>query len=148
MQIFLGADHGGFQLKEQLKNWLTASGHRVVDCGATTLNQDDDYPEFAAAVGRGVVGSTDGSVGFIVCTSGGGVTIAANKINGVRAIELFDEKSTRHAREDNDANVGTFSGAWQSLDEMKVLVAAFLATPFSGAERHQRRIAQITNLES
>ncbi len=117
------------------------------DCGATALIPDDDYPAYAAAVGQKVAASQDGSVGFMFCTSGGGVTIAANKISGVRAVELFDEKTTRHAREDNDANIGTFSGAWQSLDEVKVLVAEFLATPFSGAERHQRRINQIKNLE-
>jgi ribose 5-phosphate isomerase B len=147
MQIFLGADHGGFQLKEQLKAWLAASGQNVVDCGALTLTPDDDYPEYAAAVGRKVAESKNGAVGFVICKSGGGVTIAANKINGVRAAELFDEKTTRHAREDNDVNVGAFSGLWQSLDEMKILIAEFLATPFSGAERHQRRINQIKNLE-
>lgn len=147
MQIFLGADHGGFHLKEQLKSWLLASGQTVVDCGAATLVPDDDYPEYAAAVGRKVAESKNGAVGFLFCTSGGGVTIAANKISGIRAVELFDEKSTRHAREDNNANIGTFSGAWQSLDAVKLRVAEFLATPFSGAERHQRRIAQIKNLE-
>jgi len=151
MTIYLGADHGGFMLKEQLKTWLTASGHQVVDCGAPILATDDDYPQYAAATARAVaveLAAGRSAAGFLLCKSGSGMVIAANKIPGTRAVELFDEKTTRHARMDNDANIGCFSGSWQSLDEIKVLIAVFLATPFSQAERHQRRIHQIAILES
>lgn len=151
MTIYLGADHGGFAYKQELAAWLTATGYRVQDCGAETLVSTDDYPQYAAAVARAVAVDTaahKSAVGFLFCRSGGGMAIAANKIAGARAVDVMDEKSAKHARNDNDANIATFAGDWLSLDQIKVLIAVFLATPASQEERHARRVEQIKALET
>lgn len=150
MTIYLGADHDGFTMKQQIKVWLLATGYKVADLGAETLITDDDYPVYAEKVAQAVAAdlrSKKSAVGLLFCDSGGGVTIAANKIIGIRAVETYDEKSARHARNDNAANVACLAAGWLNLDEIKIILATFLATPFSQADRHQRRIDQITALE-
>lgn len=151
MTIYLGADHHGIAVKQQLKVWLSATGYKVVDLGADSLIPDDDYPVYAQKVAEAVVGDLQhrkSAVGLLFCASGGGVTMAANKLAGVRAVEIYDEKSAKHARKDNDANIGCLSADWLTLDEIKLIVATFLAEPFSQAERHIRRINQIAALET
>ena len=151
MTIYLGADHGGFAFKQQLAVWLTATGYKVKDCGAETLVPGDDYPQYAIAVAQGVAADTaahHSAIGFLFCRSGGGMAITANKISGIRAVDIVDEKSAEHARRDNDANVATFAADWLTLDQIKVLIAVFLATPFSQDERHVRRLDQIKALET
>jgi len=151
MTIYLGADHHGVAVKQQLKVWLTATGYKVVDLGAESLIPDDDYPAYAQKVAEAVIGDLQhrkSAIGLLFCASGGGVTIAANKFSGIRAVETYDEKSAKHARKDNDANIACLSADWLSLDEIKLIVATFLAEPFSQAERHVRRIKQIAALET
>lgn len=144
--IYLGADHGGFELKETLKKWLIEEDCQVKDMGATTLDPQDDYPQYAVAVAKAVSLHTN-SYGILLCRSGGGMTIAANKINGIRAVELFDEKSAKHAREHNHANVITIGADWQNFTSAKNIISKFFTTLPSQDERHLRRIQQISQLE-
>lgn len=151
MTIYLGADHDGFAAKQQIKTWLIATGYYVTDFGAEAQLPDDDYPIYAEKVARAVaadLAAKKSAIGLLFCDSGGGVTIAANKIAGIRAVDVYDEKTARHARKDNDANVASFAAGWLSLDEIKIIIATFLAEPFSQAERHLRRIGQIAALET
>src|SRR3989344_9563996 len=101
MKIYIGADHRGFELKEQLKNWLEQMGHHVEDCGAHEHALRDDYVDFAAEVGRKVT-SEQGSRGVVICGSGAGVDITANKIKGVRCVLGFNIEQIRAARNDDN----------------------------------------------
>jgi len=144
MKIAIGADHAGFSLKENLRRRLASEGHEVVDFG-TNSAESCDYPDFAQAVGREVgQGRTDR--GILVCSTGIGMAIAANKVAGVRAAPAESEDEVRLTREHNDANVLTLGAKY--LDEARAgaLVDIFLKTEFSGG-RHARRVAKISQLE-
>ncbi|MCX8008572.1 MAG: RpiB/LacA/LacB family sugar-phosphate isomerase [Patescibacteria group bacterium] len=143
--IYLGADHGGFELKERIKEWLSTWGEQYEDCGAVTFDPNDDYPKYAFAVAEKV--SWENRKGILVCRSSGGVVIAANKVQGIRAVACWDELSARHAREHNDANIIALAGDWINEDTAKKIVHVFLSTPFSNEDRHVRRINQITEYE-
>ena len=148
MKLVFGADHGGFVLKEQLKVWAQGDGFEVEDMGATSLTPGDDYTPYAIAVARkiSVVAATyqqQQVFGVLCCRSGGGVTIAANRFPGARAVDVTDEVSVRHARNDNAANIIALSGDWLDVEKAKQLLALFCATPFSNAERHVRRLQEI-----
>ena len=145
--IYVGADHGGFALKEQLKQWLTAWQMPWVDVGAKTLDSEDDYPEFAFAVAEAVAQQPNEHRGILACRSAAGVVIAANKVVGVRAVAPLTVEAAQHAREHNNANVIGLSGDWLTASAVQEIVKQWLATPFSEAERHQRRINQITVYE-
>src|SRR5258708_3730845 len=142
MKIFVGADHGGFMLKEKIKNWLTQEKYEVEDCGAFELNPADDYPDFGFAVAEKVARDAE-SRGIAFCRSDAGVVIAANKVPGVRAVDGYDVTRTKHARNDNNANVLGISADWLNEKQTKENVKAFLETPFSNQERHIRRIQKI-----
>lgn len=149
-QVFLGADHGGFELKETLKRYLEHNSYVVIDCGAQTLDSEDDYPQFAFAVAEGVCearAAGQSACGFLLCRSSGGMTIAANKVPGIRAVSVDSIDSARHARAHNDAHIASIAGDWIAPEELVSLVEAFLKTPFAGDERHLRRIEQITAFE-
>jgi len=155
MTIYLGADHGGFQIKEKLKAWLTKKGYNIVDCGALTLDPLDDYPDFAFAVAERLGKEDDRKLpwenrpkGILICRSSGGVVIAANKVKGVRAVSVTDEKSAIHAREHNDANVIGLSGDWMDEATTKKVVEAFITTECSVDPRHRRRIEKIIERET
>lgn len=149
--IFIGGDHGGYEHKQVLLEWLRGQGYQVEDMGAHELNPKDDYPKYAFAVAQAVVkaeSETNKPVfGIITCRSAGGVTIAANKVTGARAVAVTDVKSAIHAREHNQANIITLSGDWVSESQAKELVKIFLETEFSHEPRHMRRIAQISEFE-
>ncbi len=140
--IYLGADHGGFELKETIKQWLSQKGIASEDLGASNLDPNDDYPDYAFAVAHKVAESKDNR-GILLCRSGGGMTIAANRIHNVRAVDVFDEKSVKHAREHNNANVLVLGADWIDSDSAKKFVDLFLEAPFTGEERHQRRIEKL-----
>ncbi len=144
--IYLGADHGGYELKQTLKDWLDQAGYQVKDLGAYELDAEDDYPKFAAAVAR-AVSQNESSLGILICRSGGGMVIAANKIAGIRAVEVFNQVSAEHAKQHNHANVISLAADWMTAEEAKSIVKAFLKTSFSDEPRHQRRIKQIHSLE-
>jgi len=147
MTIFLGADHGGFIIKEQIKTWLTGQGYQVQDVGADKLDESDSYPQYALAVATQVA-QNPGSLGILTCHSGGGMVIAANKVKGIRAVAVEDEKSVIHAREHNNANVISLSGDWIDQNLIEPIITKFLTTPFDLTSRHQNRLNQITNYEN
>lgn len=152
MNVVIGADHGGFELKGKVVSYLEGRGILVSDVGPLTLDPDDDYPDFAARVAKAV--AKDGSkigqksvLGIIICRSAGGVIIAANKIKGVRAVSVYDEKQAKHARQHNDANIIGLSGDWTPEAEAKKLIMAALETPYSNEPRHTRRLKKIAEME-
>ncbi len=144
--IYLGADHAGFALKEKLKKWLQHNRIPHQDLGALRLNPNDDYPDYAAKVGKAVVKQA-GSFGVLVCGSAQGVCIAANKIKSVRAVIPFNLQEARLSREHTDANVLCLSGWYMQPHYATKLLHKFIATPFSGEKRHRRRLNKIKKLE-
>ncbi len=145
MKIALGADHAGFELKEALRFFLTAAGHEVADLG-THSSESTDYPNYAAAVGRAVA-SGEADRGLLVCGTGIGMAIAANKIPGVRAVNGYDVASAHMARAHNDANVLTLGGRLLAAPAAEAITLEFLATPFEEG-RHRRRVGEIESLET
>lgn len=145
MKIAIAADHGGFILKEKLRARLAGMGHEVADFG-TESTESCDYPEFAQAVGQTVA---DGQAhrGVLICTTGIGMAIAANKISGVRAAPAQSEDEVRMTREHNDANVLTLGARYVDERRALELIRIFLETDFSGGERHVRRVAKLAQLE-
>lgn len=144
--IYLGADHAGFALKEQIKTWLAEWGLEFTDCGNTIFDADDDYPDFAFAVAKNIV-ANPGSCGILACRSATGMVIAANKVKGIRAVAAFDERSAQHSRRNTDANVLTLPGDWFPEEKAKEILKTWLDTPFSQEERHIRRLAKIEQFE-
>lgn len=140
--IYLGADHGGFTLKEFLKERLRQEGFAVEDCGAQTLDPEDDYPQFAQAVAQKVAEDPN-AVGILCCRSGAGMVIAANRVPEVRAVEGWNLESAKRTRQQNHANILSLAGDWLSNDAAWAIVEAFLKEPFSSEERHVRRVAQL-----
>ena len=147
MRIHIAADHAGFELKAALVEHLTAGGHDVTDHGAHEYDAQDDYPAFCFAAGEAVV-AEPGSLGIVLGGSGNGEQIAANKVRGVRAALAWDVDTATLARTHNDANVLSLGARKHSVDEAVAMVEAFLAEPFSGEERHQRRIDQLAAYET
>lgn len=145
MKIAIGADHAGFLLKEKLRDYLQAEGHDVNDLG-TTSTESTDYPDFAAAVARKVA-TGEAERGVLVCSSGVGMSIAANKVHGVRAALGTHAGEVALVRGHNDANVLTLGAKFIEEPEAKQLLDVFLSTPFEGG-RHARRVGKITTLES
>ncbi len=143
-RIAIGADHKGFSLKEAIKKKLTAEGHQVADLGG--FSEDSvDYPDFACKVGREVSqGKFD--FGIAICWSGTGMTIAANKIKGVRAALCVNADMARLAREHNDANVLTLGSRYITPEVAELIVSTWLSTEFAGG-RHQRRVEKIKQIE-
>lgn len=146
MKVFLAADHAGFLLKEELKKFLDERGFETFDCGAFALNPEDDYPDFVERAAREVAKSK-GSFSIVFGRSGAGEAIVANKIKGIRAVLGFSVENVRLAREHNDANVLSLGSRFVSYRQAKELVEVFLSTPFSGEERHKRRIEKIERIE-
>lgn len=142
MTVYLGADHGGFTLKNTLLEWLKTQGYDAVDCGNTKLDPVDDFPEFAFAVADRVAGDA-GSRGIVLCRSAGGMTIAANKVRGVRCVTAVNTKDVTHNRGHDDANVLAIAGDYITEREAKELVNVFLTTPWIGDERFVRRLNKI-----
>jgi len=147
MRVHLGADHAGFELKAVLAEHLRAAGHDVVDHGADTYDALDDYPPFCVAAAQAVV-DDPGSLGVVIGGSGNGEQIAANKVQGVRAALVWSVEIAELARQHNNANVMGIGGRQHDVETAKRLVDAFLATPFSGDERHQRRIDLLATYET
>lgn len=139
MRVHIGTDHAGFELKNRLVAVLQQKGHEVTDHGAHEYDALDDYPPFCTDVGEAVVADA-GSLGVVIGGSGNGEQIAANKVAGVRAALVWNEDTARLARQHNDANVISVGARQHSEEELEALIDLFLAEPFTGEERHQRRI--------
>lgn len=145
-QIVIGSDHGGYELKELISAWLTELGYSISDEGAHTFDPSDDYPQIAFVVAQKVAGSLN-AVGILLCRSSGGEVIAANKVNSIRAVSVFNTQSAVHAKEHNNANVIALPADWMTVAEVKECILKFLETEFLYEERHVRRIAQISAYE-
>jgi ribose 5-phosphate isomerase B len=146
MRVHLGTDHAGLDLKQHLIDHLREQGHEPVDHGALVYDVLDDYPVFCLRAAEGVV-ADPGSIGVVIGGSGNGEQIAANKVKGVRAALVWSEQTAVLARQHNDANVMSVGGRMHSLEEMTHFVDVFLATAFTGEERHVRRIAMLSDYE-
>jgi ribose 5-phosphate isomerase B len=146
MRVFLGTDHAGLELKSHLLQVLADEGFEPVDCGAYEYEPEDDYPPYCFATGERVL-ADPGSLGVVIGGSGNGEQIAANKVPGVRAALVWNESTAKLARQHNDANVVSVGGRQHSVAEATELVLTFLREPFSGEERHARRIALMADYE-
>lgn len=154
--IYLGADHGGFDLKEKIKKWLKRWGYAWEDMGNKFYEKEDDYPRFAILVAQKVGGDANNNYlapwanrpkGIITCRSAAGMVIAANKVKGARCITANDVRAAKHSREHNDANIIALSGDWTDEFTAKKILKVWLATEFSKDERHIRRLDQISQYE-
>jgi ribose 5-phosphate isomerase B len=151
MRIHVGTDHAGLDFSRDLQQHLRDAGHEVVDHGPKTLDPLDDYPSFCINTALAVVhDQRDGveCLGVVFGGSGNGEQIAANKVRGIRAALVWNHDTALLARQHNDANVIAIGARQHTLEEALALVDAFIATPFSGEERHARRIAQLAEYET
>ena len=147
MRIALGADHAGFEFKQQVSDILTSLGHEVDDLGAHRFDPLDDYPDFTRPVAESVAtGSADR--GLLVCGSGVGASIAANKIAGIRAAMCHDTYSARQGVEHDDMNVLCLGARIVGIELAREIISAFLGARFSAEERHVRRLAKVKAMEA
>jgi ribose 5-phosphate isomerase B len=146
VRVYLGSDHAGFELKAQLVDRLTAAGHEVVDVGPAAFDAEDDYPPYCIEAARRVVADA-GSLGVVIGGSGNGEQMAANKVAGCRAALAYNTEIATLARQHNDAQVVALGARMHDADEATEIVTAFVDTPFSGAERHARRIRMVADYE-
>jgi len=143
--LYLGADHNGFKLKEQIKKYLQGKGVEFFDCGAFALNKADDYVDFAVLVAKKINPQKD--LGLLLCGSGHGMVIAANKISGIRAIMPISAKSASDGRRDDHANILVIA-AWEfGFAQAKKIIASFLKTKKGNAPRYLRRLKKVKKLE-
>jgi ribose 5-phosphate isomerase B len=147
MVIAVGCDHAGYPLKEHVVGQIRAAGHEAVDCGALTLMPGDDYPDYALAVGEAI---RDGRAerGIIVCGSGVGVSVAANKVPGIRSAMCHDTFSARQGVEDDSMNILCLGARVIGPELASEVIRAFLSAHFSGADRHQRRLNKVMRIEA
>lgn len=144
MKIILGADHGGFELKEEIKKYLVAKKVKVTDVGAEKRDEQDDFVDYAELVANDV---SEGDVmGILFCRNGFGMMIAANRIPGVRCGFGIDEKMVKAGRNDDDINCLAIPADYLKLDEVKKIVDVYLETKFSGEERFKRRLYKLEML--
>ena len=147
MRVHLGSDHAGFELKQAVGRRLAELGHEPVDHGPEHYDAVDDYPPFVLRAAAAVV-AEPGSLGVVIGGSGNGEAIAANKVAGVRCALAWSAETARLGREHNDANVVSVGSRMHELEAALGLVQVFLETPFSGDERHARRIAMLEAYEA
>jgi ribose 5-phosphate isomerase B len=151
MRIHIATDHAGLEFSEDLRAHLTAAGHEVVDHGPTSYEPLDDYPSFCINAAQAVVEDQAQGIpalGVVFGGSGNGEQIAANKVRGVRAALAWNVSTAELARQHNDANVIAIGARQHSVDEATLFIDTFIATPFTGEERHARRIAQLAEYET
>lgn len=146
MKIYIGADHRGYSLKEELREWLTKVGHTVLDMGAFALEPNDDYTLFAEKVGT-LVKDDSHARGILLCGSGVGVDIVANKIDGVRASIGLSKEQVAAGREHDNMNILVLAADFIDQKQAKEMVTSFLDTNFDNESQHKRRLAEITQLE-
>lgn len=147
MRVYLGSDHAGYELKAHLAGWLAERGHEALDCGPLEFDSEDDYPPYVLRAAA-LAAETPGSIGIVIGGSGNGEVIAANKVRGVRAALVWSEEIARLAREHNDANVMSIGARMHPVDAAARFVEIFLATRYAAAERHDRRLAMISEYEA
>lgn len=149
MKIFLGADHNGFEYKAKLAEYLQRTGYEVVDEGDTERKPEDDFPQFAGrvvAAMRENGGDSDDTRGILICGSGQGMCMAANRFKGIRAGLAFDQEEARACRNDEDSNVLCLSSRYTDFDTAVGIIHTWLMTPFAGAPRFKRRLQELDEL--
>ncbi len=146
MRIAIGADHGGYPLNETVIRELNAAGHEILDFGTHVGSRPDDYPDYALKVGQAIQ-ANQADIGILICGSGVGAAVAANKLTGIRAALCSDTYSAHQSREHDDCNVlclgARVTGSELALD----IVRAFVAARFTGEERHRRRLEKVASME-
>jgi RpiB/LacA/LacB family sugar-phosphate isomerase len=147
MIIYLGADHRGFGLKEQIKSFLKNEGYETQDMGAESLLPDDDYYDYAKAVAEKVSADPEGSRGILFCASGVGMDITANKFSRVRSALALSPDHAMASRNDTNTNILSLAADYLEPETVKRIVSVWLQTPFSGEKRHKRRVEKLNNLD-
>lgn len=147
MKIYIGADHNGFAFKQDLAALLKRSGYEVVDDGNKKLDPEDDYPQFGGRVATALLADGDpDSRGILICGSGQGICMAANRFKGIRASLCWNVEEAHAARNDDDCNVLCLPARYISLKEAEAITLAWINTPFAGASRFKRRIRELDEL--
>lgn len=146
MKIYIDADHNGFAYKKSLVIFLENKGHDVVDLGGAEIDPKDDFTMAASRVSTAVLGANGRAKGILLCGSGQGVCMAANRHKGIRAALCWDNREAKAARNDSDSNVLCLPSAMISIEKAKAITHTWLTTPFAGAVRFKRRIAQLDEL--
>ncbi len=144
--LYIAADHGGFHLKEYLKQYLTKHAIAVEDIGAHTYDKKDDFPRYAFSLAKKVAADSSHR-GILLCGSGQGMCIAANKVRGIRAASAWDKKSAIASRRDDDTNILCLTGRMLVRKEAEQILSSWLFTGFSGLTRYKRRLGQIATYE-
>jgi len=147
LRVHIGGDHAAFELHQELLTFLADEGHEVVDHGPFEYDAVDDYPVFVIRAAQAVA-ADPGSRGIVLGGSGNGEQMAANKVAGIRAALCYNAELAQLAREHNDAQIISMGGRMQPVEESKEMVRVFLATEFTGEERHQRRIDMVSAFEA
>lgn len=147
MIIYIGADHRGYRIKEAIKNFLKDRGYQVFDVGNSRYDEEDDYPDFAMTLARKVSRDYENSKGILVCGSGAGMEIVANKFRKVRAASIMNSDQAFDVRNDDDTNVLIVPADYLTTDTVRKILITWLETPFSGEERFRRRIEKIYRIE-
>jgi len=148
MLIYIGADHRGFQLKETLKKFLKDQGYEVVDVGNDHYDENDDYPDFAKLVARAVSQDTTNRRGILICGSGVGMDIAANRFKDIRSALVGSPDQAYSSRNDDDTNLLSLAADFSDEKTAEQILKTWLATPFANQERFERRIQKINELDS
>lgn len=147
MKIFIGSDHNGFELKHQLVSELKSRGYDVIDTGDEKLNPEDDYPVFAHKMVTAMLSSDEKNpMGILLCGSGQGMCMAANRFRGIRAALIYNKQSAHDSRNDDDANVACLPARNLNASEAFTLVDTWLKTPFANAPRFKRRINEMDEM--
>ena len=147
MKVAVGADHAGFDLKSEVVAWLESQGHQVSDVGAHTMDPNDDYPDFAVAVADSILsGNTER--GVVVCGSGVGASITANKIKGIRACLCHDTYTARQGVEHDNMNILCLGSRIVGTEVVRELVSAFISAEYTNEERHARRLNKVIEMEN
>jgi ribose 5-phosphate isomerase B len=151
MKIYLGADHNGFDLKAKLYDFLLRSGHDVIDCGDLERDKNDDFPQFAGRAVSALLADDDfghegGAKGILICGSGQGMCMAANRFKGIRASLCWNLTEARSSRNDDDANVLCLSARSLDNEKAEAIMNTWLNTPFAGATRYKRRLQELDQL--
>ncbi len=144
-KIYLGADHAGFELKEKIKDFLTELGYQYEDLGPKEYVAGDDYPDYASMVAKKTAQTK--SRGILICSSGVGMCITANKINGIRAVDAYNVKMIQKSRQHNDTNILCVGQDYIEPALVKEILKVWLETEFSGEEKHSRRVKKIADVE-
>lgn len=147
MVIYIGADHRGFELKKQIKNDLQLAGYSVVDLGNGVYDEDDDYTDFAEKVASKISLESETSRGIVICGSGVGADVTANKFKNVRCALVGNSDQAFDSRNDDNSNILALGANYLDIDDAKKIIVTWLETPFSGEERHKRRLDKISELE-